>query len=346
MPLAEKLDEIRRLKEAFGVEASKFHDIQFHTYYITQEGASESRKFKDPNHALPLWQYYGLIHSDGCVERFTENLTASNRQWGLKGSELSCFGVIEGDTTDLFVRMASRAGSLFDADESLLIKTRVVYEICERAKSRSEGKPVAALNENPLAIWLNFLLFHLSMSYPGRELSNRIQPDPFSLSLLALERLESESAVTKIDRSTLNVTEATFKVAMSFPGEHRVYVSKVVGALRKPLGKDSVFYDFDYQSQLARPNLDVLLQDIYRNRSELIVVFLCADYANKEWCGLEWRAIRDIIKAKGGHRIMLIRLDDSEIEGLFSIDGYIDATKVSPQKLAKMIVERVSHSVK
>jgi hypothetical protein len=111
--------------------------------------------------------------------------------------------------------------------------------------------------------------------------------------------------------------------------------------LRENLGPDAVFYDYDYQAQLARPNLDLLLQDIYRNRSDLAVVFLCADYANKQWCGLEWRAIRDIMKSRQDNQVMFVRFDDATVEGVFSIDGFIDARRHGPLELANMIVQRV-----
>ena len=122
--------------------------------------------------------------------------------------------------------------------------------------------------------------------------------------MLALEHLLENLAISKSDRSASKIQDIKFKVALSFPGQKRAYVSKVADALRSALEDDEVFYDFDYQSQLAIPNLDSLLQKIYRENSELIVVFLSSDYANKEWCGLEWRAIRDIIKSKDHERIM------------------------------------------
>jgi hypothetical protein len=252
-------------------------------------------------------------------------------------------GLIEGEATSLFVRMAIRAGSLFSEDESRNIKTHLVSEIIEKEKSEStSGKSTTAVNDNPLAIWLNFLLYHLSLSNPGRDKVHRIEPDPFSLSLLALERLADDMVVGKIDRSTNALSDLRFKVAVSFPGEKRRYVSRVVDALRTPLGKNSIFYDFDYQAQLARPNVDTLLQKIYRDQSDLIVVFLCAEYEKKEWCGLEWRAVRDLIKAKQDDRVMLVRFDDAPIDGLLSIDGYIDGTTYSTKQVADFILKRVA----
>lgn len=102
-----------------------------------------------------------------------------------------------------------------------------------------------------------------------------------------------------------------------------------------------MFYDFDYQSQLARPNTDILLQNIYRNNAKLIVVFLSKEYVQKEWCGLEWRAIRDIIKSKEDEQVMFVKFDDAQIDGIFDIDGYIDANIFSPKNVANFIMERI-----
>jgi hypothetical protein len=137
------------------------------------------------------------------------------------------------------------------------------------------------------------------------------------------------------------VEEMRFKVALSFPGKKRGYVSEVASELKKKLPKGSVFYDRDFTSQLARPNLDTLLQLIYLNNSDLVVVFLSAEYETKEWCGLEWRAIREIIKNKSDHSIMLMRFDNATISGTFSIDGYVDLNIFDPIQAARFILERV-----
>lgn len=137
------------------------------------------------------------------------------------------------------------------------------------------------------------------------------------------------------------IEEMQFKVALSFPGERRAYVRAVAKALRKKLQPGTVFYDKDFASQLAIPNLDTMLQRIYLNNSDLVVVFLCSDYDVKEWCGIEWRAIREIIKHRGDHRVMPMRFDQSSIPGFFSIDGYVDLSENSPAQAARMILERV-----
>lgn len=343
MSLRKKQKEIQRLLTAFESEANKFHEISLSTYFITQDGPNSTRQFEYPNHAIMLWQYYGnLGGGEQSLQNFMDNLEDSDLKWGMRGAKISFFAVVEGLSCNLFVRMAKRAGSLFNKKDASLIHSMLTDEFMQRIKNQTnENKPVFTSNSNLLALWLNFLLYHLSKSNPGREKFERIEPDPFTLSMLALERLAEIPKIIKSDRSVADVEKIKFRVAVSFPGTLRSFVSDVVQFIRPQLAADSVFYDFDYQAQLARPDLDVLLQDIYRNRSDLLVVFLNQSYAERDWCGIEWRAVRDIIKNREGKRVMFIRFDDVYIDGIFSIDGYIDGRITKPQKVAEYILERV-----
>lgn len=340
--LVQKIIEIKRLIKAFENQANKFRKIEFYTYEYNQDGAEENRKFKQPNHLIILWQYFGKLSGDNEIKKFVSYVNDSNLKWGIRGANLTKYGVIEGKATKKFVRMAKRAGALFNEEEALKVNTRVVNKIRdEELKKDSKSMPTIVANDNPLAIWLNYLLFYISKTYPYREHSTKIEPDVFSLSLLALEQLLKELTSEKTDKSTKDITKINFSISVSFPGEKRDYVSNVVENLKDKLGKDKVFYDFDYQSQLARPNADTLLQNIYHKQSDLVVIFLCKEYNEKEWCGLEWRSIKDLIKSKQDKKIMFVKFDPAEIDGLFSIDGYIDALKFSEDEVAKFIIERL-----
>ncbi len=156
------------------------------------------------------------------------------------------------------------------------------------------------------------------------------------LSHSEISGVETSSALTPPD-----VTLATFDVALSFPGDKRPYARAVADRLSILLGRQRVFYDEYYEAQLARPNLDTLLQDIYRNRSRLVVAFLSASYQKKDWCGIEFKAIRDILKQRDDTKVMYVRHDAGHVAGVFSTDGYIDATTRSPVEVADMILERV-----
>jgi hypothetical protein len=133
-----------------------------------------------------------------------------------------------------------------------------------------------------------------------------------------------------------------FAVALSYPGEHRKFVESTAEELRERLNDELVFYDRYYPEELAVIDLDIHLQKVYSEQSELVVVFLCTEYEQKKWCGLEWRSIRELIMNGRGNTVMLIRFDDSSISGLHSIHGYIDAEDLSPEEVADKIVRRLS----
>ena len=141
--------------------------------------------------------------------------------------------------------------------------------------------------------------------------------------------------------NTSTQNKKRFDVALSFPGEYRKQVSAIAEKLSKALGQERVFYDKYYEAELARPDLDTYIQAIYHDQSELIVVFLCAEYERKEWCGLEWRAVRDLLKKKQTAAIMPMRFDDTQIPGLFSLDGYIDIANRNADEVAKLILQRL-----
>jgi hypothetical protein len=155
-------------------------------------------------------------------------------------------------------------------------------------------------------------------------------------------------SVGLIDRKFINpvgrtgkLEELRFKVAFSFPGEVRESVLSIVNRLKSSLPAGSIFYDDDFTAQLARPNLDSLLQTVYLKNSDLIVIFLSGDYERKMWCGIEWRAIRGIINNKSDHAVMFVRSDDAEIPGVFAHDGYIDMNRFSSEQMADFILERI-----
>lgn len=141
---------------------------------------------------------------------------------------------------------------------------------------------------------------------------------------------------------TVDITSHIFDVGLSFPGEARTMVEPIAIRLEADLGPHTYFYDNNYVAQLARPSLDLLLQDIYRIRSKLIVIFLSGDYQRKEWCGIEFRAIREILMERTHDRIMFVKMDDGEVDGVFKTDGYVDGRKYSPDQIAKFIQERIS----
>ncbi len=343
MPISDKPDELRRLIAAFEAEAHRFHPTTFSLEYLVAGSGVLPKPVAQKHHGIPLWQYFGPVGNEPEVNALFNAVTQGTLKWGVPGAQVTCLGIIEGEQFDLFARMGLRAGSLFDPDEVRDIKLNLVNELIEGAQAKNPRKKIVTVtNDNPLAVWLNYLVYHVSQTHPGRELHRRIEPEPFTLSLLALERLASGGAIgKKMDSAITKLSERRFRVALSFSGDRRLFVAEVARRLSTSLGEHAVFYDKDYQAHLAQPGMDVLLQNVYRRQSDLLAVFLCEQYANRDWCGLEWRTVRDLIKSRQQHQVMLIRLDDAPVEGLLSIDGYFSAGSLAPEAVAAAILERV-----
>ena len=82
------------------------------------------------------------------------------------------------------------------------------------------------------------------------------------------------------------------------------------------------------------------------HRRVRVGVWALAEWMNtnigrKKWCGVEFRAIKDVIFNKQHDRIMYLRMDEGKVDGVFNTDGYIDANTHTPEQIANFIVERI-----
>ena len=133
-----------------------------------------------------------------------------------------------------------------------------------------------------------------------------------------------------------------FAVALSFPGEYREFVAEIASGLAKELGKGKILYDKYIEYDLGRADLDTYLQKLYHDESELVVVFLCEAYEVKEWTGVEWTSIRDRLKKKEFDQVMLLRLDQAPVTGVWSNGAGLDVSTRSPEEVVKLILERLA----
>jgi hypothetical protein len=92
-----------------------------------------------------------------------------------------------------------------------------------------------------------------------------------------------------------SISNKRFRIGLSFPGEKRAFVEPIAANLATKFGRTQILYDKFHEAEFARPELDVYLPNLYRTECDLIAVFLCTDYANKKFCRLEWRFIRQLI---------------------------------------------------
>lgn len=256
-----------------------------------------------------------------------------------------CNYILRGDTKDLLVQQAletivrcqhQRGGWPCWIEDNLSIEsTAMAVHAIVLGKPRGYER---MLNDAVEWLWSQ-QHDHGCWNEPGA-------PDPVYLTVLVLDAIEIANGGNKVtfplrfSRTNKPSSYLRFRIALSFPGDFRDYVEVVADKLVEKFSKAEVFYDNNFKAELATINLDTYLQNIYHNQSELIVIFLCAEYEKKDWCGLEWRAIRDLIKSRLDNKIMLFRFDDAKISGIYSIDGYIDISNLEPSKTADYICQR------
>lgn len=133
-----------------------------------------------------------------------------------------------------------------------------------------------------------------------------------------------------------------FRIAFSFAGEKRDFVADVAAILVQNFGKAAILYDKYHEAEFARTRLGRYLPKLYHDDSELIVVVICSDYAQKEWCGLEWDAIFDLLKKHLDDKVMLCRFNHATVEGLFSDAGFVELDDKTPEQVTNLILERLA----
>ncbi len=172
--------------------------------------------------------------------------------------------------------------------------------------------------------------------------SFRIDPSRYAEIKAELARVEHEEAVPKVKVGTVGGKK--FDVALSFAGEQRNYVRQVKKTLDEE-GDINVFYDEDYEVELWGKDLANEFSRIYGKESERVVIFISKDYVEKGWTNHEFKsALSKVIAQKAEGYILPMRFDNSELEGLSSLVGYIDISGLKPEECARKIIVKVKGS--
>ena len=136
-----------------------------------------------------------------------------------------------------------------------------------------------------------------------------------------------------------------YAIAFSFPGERREYVERVARALLPAFGgetkgKSCIFYDAWHEEPIIGYNTARKLQQIYAHNADLVVPFYCQDYLNKQWCGVELRAIEALLYDQQFDRVLPFRFDLVDIPGSFKTDVFPVVTNRPPEEIAALILAR------
>lgn len=133
-----------------------------------------------------------------------------------------------------------------------------------------------------------------------------------------------------------------FRVAFTFSGTKRDFISQVAKILAARFGEDRILYDKFHEAEFARRDLGFHLPDLYHDHSDLIVVVICPDNEKKEWCGLEWDATFDLLKQRKDEAVMLCRFEHATVKGLYSTAGFVELDDKTPDEAAILVLQRLA----
>lgn len=133
-----------------------------------------------------------------------------------------------------------------------------------------------------------------------------------------------------------------FRVAFSFAGDQRVFVSQVAAILAEQFGKAAILYDKFHESEFANAKLGFDLPQFYQVDCDLIVCVISRDYLEKKWCKMEWGAIYSLITQGQAKRVMLTNFEQTEAVGTFGLAGYVALDDIAPAQAAALILERLA----
>lgn len=127
-----------------------------------------------------------------------------------------------------------------------------------------------------------------------------------------------------------------YDVALSYAGEQRPYVERV--ATRLAAHGISHYYDRANPTLLWGKNLVETLQQIYEKDSASVVLFVSAEYAEKQWTRHERRAALSRAVREARTYVLPARFDDTELPGLVTDVVYAELGTMEAEVFADEIV--------
>ena len=133
-----------------------------------------------------------------------------------------------------------------------------------------------------------------------------------------------------------------FRIAFSFAGEKRDFVREAARILAARFGEGAILYDEYHEAEFARNDLSIYLPNLYNHDTDLVVTIVCPNYDVKEWTGLEWLAIHDLLQQRRREEVMLCRFDHAHVDGLFRGAGFVELESKPPEQFVTLVLERLA----
>jgi hypothetical protein len=139
--------------------------------------------------------------------------------------------------------------------------------------------------------------------------------------------------------SITNASVVPYDVVLSFAGEERPFVRQVANYLKTHGVK--YFYDEDEAVDLWGKELTEHLDKIYGGDAKYCVMFISESYARKMWPIHERRSALARAVRQIDEYILPVRFDNTLLDGIRHTIGHIDATKKTPEDVAKLIIAKL-----
>jgi hypothetical protein len=149
--------------------------------------------------------------------------------------------------------------------------------------------------------------------------------------------MEPKGAVMKALAANSSPAEYRFRVALSFPDEHRPFVLGIAELLAAKFLKHRIFYDEWYELDLLGADGDLKLQRMYKQATVVVPFF--SEHYEKPWCRLEWATIRGILLNRHKEDAVLpVEMDATLIPGWPEVNYAIRWRDRSVQVIADLII--------
>lgn len=132
-----------------------------------------------------------------------------------------------------------------------------------------------------------------------------------------------------------------YHVAFSYASEQENYVEPLAFKLQSQGIR--VFYDKFEVPKLWGKDLLECLEEIYTKKAKYCVIFISADYERKLWTIHERKCAQERAFKERKEYILPVRFDDTVVRGIRETIGYIDARKTPIEKLAEIIIKKLSN---
>ena len=153
---------------------------------------------------------------------------------------------------------------------------------------------------------------------------------------------KTTTMITNTDTIEMKDSNREYEVCLSFAGEDRVFVEKVASKLIELEVK--LFYDKYEEVTLWGKNLYQYLNDIYKNKSQLCVIFISKYYREKLWTNHELESAQTRAFKENKEYILPIKFDQTELPGLNETIGYLNANDFTPEIIAEMIYKKLRNA--